>query len=149
MFKKLNLISTKLIVFSIVFILIAFSIFSYIAIKTQMNISEKEAVTSSKLIATSMLSGLNEMMLNGTIMKKSDRKAIFSLLSKTKGNHNDRPFLVKTFDGFFVPYSSESNVRAYIWDNRNIINAELKRKREKAENEKKRMAQKKRIRREN
>ena len=41
MFKKLNLISTKLLIFSVVFILVAFSIFSYIAIKTQIDIGKK------------------------------------------------------------------------------------------------------------
>ncbi len=90
-------------IFSIVFISAAFLIFSYIAVKAQMNAGEREAVSSSKLIATSMLSGLNEMMLNGTITKKSDRRAIFSLFSKTKGVKNFKFIRSEAVDREFGP----------------------------------------------
>lgn len=88
MFKKLHLLSTKLVVFGMIFIILTFGIFSYLAVKSQMNIAKKEAMNASSLISCSMLSGLNEMMLNGTITKKSDRKSIFSLFNKTKGIYN-------------------------------------------------------------
>ncbi len=53
--------------------------------------------------------------------------------------------ITKIADRYYVNGFREPNIRAYVWDNRDIINAELRRKREKAENEKKEWLRKKEL----
>ena len=59
--------------------------FGYYSVTSQNKISVKTVTRDAGLTATSMLSGLNEMMLNGTITNPANRKQIFSLFNKTKG----------------------------------------------------------------
>ncbi len=44
--------------------------------------------------------------------------------------------ITKIVDRYFVNGFDEPNIRAYIWDNRDIINAELKRRKERIESKK-------------
>ena len=46
---------------------------------------------------------------------------------------DDKITITKIVDRYFVNGFDEPNIRAYIWDNRDIINAELKRRKERTE----------------
>lgn len=74
---------------SLLIMLTFFSLFVliYLVVSVQNKIAMVTAVKNAKFNATSMLSGLNEMMLSGTIKDASRRKQIFSLFKNTSGIH--------------------------------------------------------------
>ncbi|MHB1661813.1 MAG: methyl-accepting chemotaxis protein [bacterium] len=82
MFKTITI---KLLVSAIAMFTLLFAFLAYYSIASQNKISVKTTTYDAKLTATSMLSGLNEMMLNGTITNPENRKKILSIFNKTKG----------------------------------------------------------------
>jgi methyl-accepting chemotaxis protein len=82
MFKT---ITSKLLVSVIIMFVVSAAFLAYYSIVSQNKISVKLTTSDAKVTAKSMLSGINEMMLNGTIMHSKDRKRIFSIFGKTKG----------------------------------------------------------------
>lgn len=50
-----------------------------------------------------------------------------------RDNHNDHILLGKAFDGFFIPDLFEPNIRAFVWEHKDSINAELLRRNKSAE----------------
>ncbi len=82
MFKTIN---GKLLVSAIVMFAAASAFYTYYSVTFQKEMQVKTTVKDAQITADAMLSGINEMMLNGTIMKKQDRKKIISIFSKTRG----------------------------------------------------------------
>ncbi|MHB1661538.1 MAG: methyl-accepting chemotaxis protein [bacterium] len=82
MFKT---ITGKLLVSAIVIVILLSASLAYYSISFQKETLIKTTVKDAQTTADAMLSGINEMMLNGTIMKKQDRKKIISIFSKTRG----------------------------------------------------------------
>lgn len=86
--SAIRTITGKLLIFITVLLLIILGFFIYVAISVQNNTSYKMVTHDAKLTAISMLSGLNEMMLNGSITNTANRKQVFSLFNKTRGISN-------------------------------------------------------------
>ena len=82
MFKTIN---GKLLVSVIIMFAAASAFYTYYSISFQKEMQVKTTVKDAQTTADAMLSGINEIMLNGTIMKKQDRKKIISIFSKTRG----------------------------------------------------------------
>lgn len=82
MFKTIN---GKLFVSAVVMFMLASAFFIYYSVASQNKISVKTTTYDAKVTAKAMLSGLNEMMLDGAISTPSNRKRIFSIFGKTEG----------------------------------------------------------------
>ncbi|RZD16918.1 MAG: methyl-accepting chemotaxis protein [Candidatus Acididesulfobacter guangdongensis] len=86
-FSKLKKISIKtklLVIISAVFIIIVLG-GAYYAYITQLNLAVNTTKNDATITATTMLSSLNAMMINGTILKKSDRRQLFAIYRKIHG----------------------------------------------------------------
>lgn len=64
-------------------------------------------------------------------------KQAYSWYFSIRINQNDKLFIWKKNDGFFISDNYEPNIRAFIWNHKDMINDELKRRREEAELEEK------------
>ena len=86
-FSKLKKISIKtklLVMISAIFFAIVLG-GAYYAYITQLNLAVKTTKNDATITATTMLSSLNAMMINGTILKKADRRQLFALYRKIHG----------------------------------------------------------------
>lgn len=82
--KKVS-IKTKLLVLIIISLVLIFSFLTYYSVSSQNKMSVKMTSNDAVITATTMLSSLNAMMLNGTIAKKSDRRQLFGIFRKIQG----------------------------------------------------------------
>jgi len=82
---KKTSIKTKLLSLILLILLLIILFLTYYAVSNQYNTSIKTTTYDASITATTMLSSLNAMMLNGTIMKKSDRKQLFGIFKKIQG----------------------------------------------------------------
>ena len=106
MFKTIN---GKLLVSAIIMFAAASAFYTYYSISFQKEIQVKTTVKDAQTTADAMLSGINEMMLNGTIMKKQDRKKIISIFSKTRGIKKFKLIRGEPIDKEFGPGMSIEN----------------------------------------
>jgi methyl-accepting chemotaxis protein len=86
-FSKIKKVSIKFkLLSSIFFILIVMlSFLTWYAVLYQNKMSIKTTSSDAVVTAKTMLSGMNDMMLNGTIANKSDRRQLFGIYRKIKG----------------------------------------------------------------
>ncbi len=82
--KKISIKTKLLVMISAMFILIVLggAYYTYI---TQFNLAVKTTKNDAVITAKTMLSSLNAMMLNGTILKKADRRQLFAIYRKIHG----------------------------------------------------------------
>ena len=83
-FKDVS-IKTKIIVPLVLLVIIPIALISYNTYNLQRNLTVSLTKHDAIVTAKTTLSSLNAMMLNGTIMKKKDRKQLFSIYKKIKG----------------------------------------------------------------
>ncbi len=106
MFKTIN---GKLLVSVIVMFAAASAFYTYYSVTFQKEMQVKTTVKDAQTTADAMLSGINEMMMNGTIMKKQDRKKIISIFSKTRGIKKFKLIRGEPVDKEFGPGMSIEN----------------------------------------
>jgi diguanylate cyclase (GGDEF)-like protein len=78
-------IKSKLILIILLFFSIVVIGGTYYAYITQLKLSINTTKKDAKISGIIILSSLNSMMLNGTILKSSDRKILFSIIRKVNG----------------------------------------------------------------
>ena len=106
MFKTIN---GKLLVSVIIMFAAASAFYTYYSVTFQKEMQVKTTVKDAQTTDDAMLSGINEMMLNGTIMKKQDRKKIISIFSKTRGIKKFKLIRGEPVDKEFGPGMSVEN----------------------------------------
>ena len=74
-------IKTKIIVPLLLLVVIPIALIAFNTYRLAISLTKHDAIVTAK----TTLSSLNAMMLNGTIMKKRDRKQLFSIYKKIKG----------------------------------------------------------------
>ena len=79
-FKDVS-IKTKIIVPLLLLVIIPIALIVFNTYRLAISLTKHDAIVTAK----TTLSSLNAMMLNGTIMKKKDRKQLFSIYKKIKG----------------------------------------------------------------
>ncbi len=105
----LKTINSKLLVAAVVMFAAASAFYTYYSISFQKETQIKTTVKDAQTTADAMLSGINEMMLNGSIMKKQDRKKIISIFSKTRGIKKFKLIRGEAVDKEFGPGMSIEN----------------------------------------
>ncbi len=82
---KLKTIAAKMLIGGVTGVMLVCFILAFYSIQTQKQIAVKSTTKEAEITGKSLLSGINEMMLDGTIAIPKNRKQIFTFFSKTKG----------------------------------------------------------------
>jgi len=106
MFKT---IAGKIFVLAVAGVILLTTFLAYYSITFQRQTLIKTTVKNAQTTADAMLSGINEMMLNGTIFHKQDRKKIISIFSKTRGIKSFKLLRGEPVDKEFGPGMSIEN----------------------------------------
>ena len=106
MFKT---IAGKIFVLAVAGVILLTAFLAYYSITFQRQTLIKTTVKNAQTTADAMLSGINEMMLNGTISHKQDRKEIISIFSKTRGIKSFKLIRGEPVDKEFGPGMSIEN----------------------------------------
>jgi len=110
MFKT---IAGKIFVLAVAGVILLTAFLAYYSItfqrQTQRQTLIKTTVKNAQTTADAMLSGINEMMLNGTILNKPDRRAIIFMFSKTRGIKSFKLIRGEPVDKEFGPGMSIEN----------------------------------------